>query len=244
MEEKYSTLIDDYLRDRLTPEQKQEFGLLLRDNEAFRKELLFRESTVKAFGRMRHKELKARLAKLATEPEGETTQTHPLSKNRKTQLLAAAVLTFCVVGLSFLLLLKPSTSDLYATYFSAYPNVVVPLERSAEKQSTRMEAYSLYEAEQYERAYTLLKTLESDPEAQFYAAIAAMKTGQIHDAIPLLLAYRQMPATKLGRQATWYLALAYLRTEDTQAAKALLASLAAEPGYLHEKASELLQKLK
>lgn len=248
MEDRYGALIDDFLRGVLTAEQRREVEYLLNHDENFRKELDFRKGTASAFARIRHQELKSRLAKLADKQKQDAAFLHPAVKNRKRIGYAAAILAFCVVGLGFLLFIKttPSTEELYAGYFSAYPNVILPLERSAGTPDPRSKAYALYEAEQYQQAYDLFTTLDADtdPEALFYAALSAMEVDRIEDAIRLLGNYERTPAPKLDRQAKWYLALAYIKNGETESSKELLTQLAASAGYNKDKAGALLKKLK
>ncbi len=248
MEDRYGSLIDDYLRGVLTAEQQREVESLLTHDENFRKELNFRKGTASAFARIRHQELKSRLAKLADKQKQDVVFLHPAVKARRRIGYAAAVLAFCIVGLGFLLFMKmtPSAGELYAGYFSAYPNVILPLERAADTPDARSKAYALYEAEQYQQAYDLFTTLDSDtdPEALFYAALSAMEADRIEDAVRLLGNYGRTPAPKLERQAKWYLALAHLKKGEIELSKELLTQLATSAGYNKDEAGALLKKLK
>ncbi len=135
--------------------------------------------------------------------------------------------------------------DLFQRYFEAYPSTR-PVVRGAPTDG-RANALALYEARDYSGALAALEdSLErepSDPVDRFYAGLSRLALGQAREASLDLEQVRRLGETELQAPAEWYLALAYLRSQDLGEARARLKWVAEGGGFYQAKARALLSEL-
>ncbi|TYR35108.1 hypothetical protein FXV77_14275 [Sphingobacterium phlebotomi] len=250
MTDKYQDLIDDYLRDRLSEEQRREVERLAEADEDFRAELDFHRQTKSAFAKQKHDQLKKRLQSLSSETPKPLIAEHSTNRfGRLFWLVAATVLLICSIGF-YMWSMRQSAknpADLYMAYFEPYPNVVLPITRDEVQLDDRALAYSYYEQADYAKAYELFGSLSEDvhaddPEVLFYKGISALQLDLNGEATRLLNTYQSDGTAKLGRQAKWYEALAHLKQGDKKEAQKLLQSLADHQGYKQQEATSLLKE--
>lgn len=152
---------------------------------------------------------------------------------------AAIALLIIFVGLPRF---APSPGDLFAQYFEPTPNILDPTERGQE--ITTIDTSS----EQTELAFgsgspTSTAKAEQALIADFYAANDKLSEGQAAEAIPLLTPLAGQDSD-FGQAASWYLALAYLKTLDLEQAKVLFAEMAKDAQHPYQKEStQILQIL-
>lgn len=251
MTDNYQDLIDDYLRDRLSEEQRLEVERRGDADESFRAALDFSKQTKAAFAQQRHDQLKQRLQSLSSEASEPLNADHrPRRLGRSFWLVAASVLLICSIGF-YMWSGKQDAgnpANLYAAYFEPYPNVVLPVTRNDTQLSERALAYSYYEQAAYADAYELFGRLptserDGDPETLFYRGISAMELGLHDEALALFNEYRNEGGEKLLRQASWYEALTQLKQENIAEARQLLRDLADHPGYKQTEAARILEQL-
>lgn len=240
----YDDLIDGYLRGRLDREAEREVQRLIVEDDAFKEALDLRKRTKDAFLQLEHQRLKHRLQRLAKPEEQKPIRT--FRKTRSGWWLAAAALVL-LPAIAFLFWpksLKHTSDELFAHYYTPYPNIAQPLVRDVGRTDRRTEAYAYYEQGAYDRAYKLFGELEQagsdDPMLSFYRGIAAMELGHFEEAISAFAAYQEVSDARLSRQTQWYLALAYVKLDDRSSAAQLLKGLAAAPGYKQTEAEALL----
>ena len=132
----------------------------------------------------------------------------------------------------------------FAQFYEPYPYVPVPSEREAVAQGEKVAALGLYESGQYaaalHRLQGLLRNNGHAADVLFYAGMASLELQQYARAQAYLQAALRLPAHAFTSPATWYLALVYIKREQTEPAAALLDGLAAETGFYGEKARALL----
>lgn len=151
---------------------------------------------------------------------------------------AAAIALFIIfVGLPRF---APSPGDLFAQYFEPTPNILTPAERSQEPPGIDT---SKQQSELAFGAGAPVMEREQALIADFYAANDLLSKGLATEAIPLLLPVAELDSD-FGQAATWYLALAYLKTLDLAQAKTLFSKMTNDTQHPYQKeANEILQVL-
>ncbi|MBD1261578.1 hypothetical protein HZY62_13320 [Maribacter polysiphoniae] len=237
---KQEDLIEKYIQNRLSPEERVMVDELLHNDIDFQKELTLQANLKKAI----RKEDDDRFRDLISELESKAKIEKPITRRSYVKWLAAAsVLLF--VGLTYFLTMdqKVSTDDLFASYFEPYRNVVQPLQRGDGYQDEKTLAFLAYERGEYDTAISLFSNLYSttkEPYYLFYKANALLKLKKANEAVPLLLEHLKTNDT-LTEKTTWYLALAYLKMNDRPNARKTLEKVIADGKYKSTEAKKLLE---
>lgn len=162
---------------------------------------------------------------------------------------AAAILTTAVS--LWLLVDQPQSRDLYAAYFEKYPNDITSNPRGSseptEPGSLLEQGVILYTEGNFQESRKVLaeylRQESSDPAGTFYLGLTLLESGQISEATHILrgLAPKTGPYSE---EASWYLALAYLREGKKDQAKDQLKTLIdAGKGRYFKQAKSLFSKL-
>jgi tetratricopeptide (TPR) repeat protein len=249
-EENDIALIESYLQGELDAKQKNEVEERLGADMAF-KELFFdTRIMLEGLGKLRHRTLLNRIDQL------EANLGNPLEKKNETktvfwtiQRVAAAFIGLAIVATVSLYLIRGNTevtgNELYKEYFIAYENAIVPITRGEDDPTLLVRTFRAYESENYATAITLFDELLKVDEREFisfYGAIAYMGAGDAQKAAGLL---KKLVTEKgeFAQQATWYLALNYIKLEDNDNAKSLLITLVENTTY-NERAQQLLKRMR
>jgi hypothetical protein len=115
---------------------------------------------------------------------------------------------------------------------------------SEDRFSRAMEDYR--KGEYGEASRTLARFIEEvgyDEKAGLYLGVSTLLSGQVSDAIPHLARASLSTNTQIRQKSLWYLAQAFLLTEDPIAAQHALEEVVREGGDLSEKARAQLAKL-
>lgn len=162
---------------------------------------------------------------------------------RRILSIAAGV---AVVTAFIFLLRKPnySTSELFASYYAPYENLIVSRGQGDDVILER--AMSAYDNQNYQRAVSLLQPyLEANPNersAALYLGIAQMELSNYGEAESHLMEALNDPLYQ--QQADWYLALLYLRMDDVNKSSETLQKIVNVGDHYKEKeARELLRSL-
>jgi len=230
-------LIEKYIQNRLSQEEKAEFDTLLLNDVEFKKEVDL-HSDLKHVAKL---EDSADFRKLIADIKIKKTQ----QRRNYTKWLAAASIVL-VLGLSYVLTLgnKPTNEELFTSYFEPYRNVIQPIERGEAQQDEKTLAFTAYEKGDYKKAMVLFSKLyDSTQESYclFYKANALLKLEKANEAVPLLLEHLKTKDT-LTEKSRWYLALAYLKLNNKIEAKKTLKKVISESNYKTKEAKELLEK--
>ncbi|WP_020539230.1 hypothetical protein [Lewinella cohaerens] len=243
MEEEDYKLLDQYLQDELSGDQKAAFRQRLKEEEPLAAELELRQQM--------HTYLRTK----AQQPDLETamknlggTYFSPVEKAAKIVPLARRRL---YVGLSIaaaialvLLVWNPFDSgNLYNAYAQHPPLALV---EKGDALALAQQAEAAYGEKDYKTAYGLLNELtdlsSENIQLQLALGISALETGRTTKARQLFeeLAEGNSALRNYGR---WYLALSYLKTEEFAQAKAELQKLDDSDPALYDKATQLLEEL-
>lgn len=246
-------LIQDYLHGRLGKRGQAEFDALYESDADFRDEVEFQKNLDAAFSSINKEETKEKLRGFENEMERERKNpsgVRYLNEGNKTNstykkwLTAACILVVVGIGLMFFFN-KSTPEQLYYAHFEAYPNVVNPIIRGESETTLANKTFIAYEKGEYEKAITGLSQLyEQTGKGHFllYQASALLEIGKTEKAIPLLKKQLALDDA-FSEKSRWYLALAYLKTGETEKAKRLFKEISSENSYKTEEAKSILSEL-
>lgn len=209
-----------------------------------------KEDLRKAIRAQMRDELKAELQ--AAESQTHTAQTrtlHPKS-TRRWWAAAAAVLLLVIATWSFLKTQTVDNQELFAAHFEPFDNIVVPVERgNADNLSKAQTAFTAYENGNYAEAIAAFESLPDSlaglPVYQFYGAIARLQIGDGENVTQTLQNLSDSASFQFQKPAAWYLGLAYLQSDNADAARKIFTEIKADTTHPYQKeAAEILEKLK
>lgn len=250
-EENDIALIESYLQGELDADKRKEVEKRLAEENDFSLLLDDTRLMFEGLGKLKHKSLLGRMDKL------EANLKNPLVTRKETkviywtvQRIAAAFIGLAVVAIASWYVLRDEGMAggvaLYEEYYESYPNVVVPTTRSEEELTPLNRAFRAYDRELYDSAAVLFEEILLDDRREFvrlYAGLAYMETDKPDRALFLL----NTIISEKGEyeiQATWYLALNYIKREEYNNAKPLLQDLTESSTTYQTKAQELLKKMR
>ncbi len=188
---------------------------------------------------------------------GEGNKSHLMLNKRIYYVLAVAAL---IVAGVFIFIPDNTDRQLYEAYFQPYPNEVVPYTRGQQvpeefehldalEYNSIVQAMKYYDQGNYKEALKLftgnVAQSENNAGILFYKSICQLETNKEIQAIGNFSYILSLTTPPLEKQAEWYLALAYLKTNQTGKATQLLEKIHNEKSHPYaEKAEELLIKLK
>jgi FimV-like protein len=236
---KKDELIDKFITNSLNEEEQKIFDDLMANDEDFQKEVRLVENLQK----VAEFEDDAETRQLIADFEA-SHHPKPNKFNRKIWLVAASIALLAVLTYIFTDS-KVDSQLLFAENFKPYQNVVHPIVRSAEQADLKTEAFKAYENGAYKRALELFDLLHRDtgePFYLFYKANALLALNRPEEAIT---AFKNHLKTKdtLVEKTYWYLAMAYLKSGDTDMARKSLQEVVSKDVYKADKAKVLLDKL-
>src|SRR5688572_26373273 len=159
---------------------------------------------------------------------------------------AAAVIGITVVVAVFMNSFKENPDQLFQAYFTPYPNMFEPALRSNQSiDSKRAEAFQAYEQGNYQKAATLFANLLKDNKDAGMLLLLGNSNlilGNLEEAKANFITLDQ-DFDDLDMQAKWFLSLCYLKSGETEKARAILKELGATEISYATKARELLEKV-
>lgn len=169
-------------------------------------------------------------------------------KNYKKWMVAASFVAFISIIGFWIFNNNPSSDELFSQYFSPYENVIQPISRADKSKDIKTIAFENYELGNYTDALlnfdSLLSNYYNNKDKEiiiFYKAIIHLELNQPKKAI-LLLKENLQQNLKWRDKNEWYLALAYLKTNNIVEAKKVLLSLSQLENNFKEKETLLLLK--
>lgn len=238
-------LVERYFDAELNMEEMENFSTRVAHDEAF-KSLVQREKII--IGAIRSQGLQDNLQYLKSiEEKIQGNQSSPtVPRIRNWYYYAAAAVVTLLISVTYLLLpSQHTTEELFASYFTAYPNVFEPTMRGTNMATTRTEAFQAYEHKNYEKARELFTTLlaaEKDPEVLLLLGNSNLMLGHTAEARQNLVTLIQ-DFDDLDIPAKWYLSLCYLKSGDRENARKMLEELGETEVSYASKAKELLEKV-
>jgi len=233
---KRQELIEKYVHGTLTEEERLTFNELISTDAEFAEEVRFQED-VKVVARHEDSDqFKQQLRSYENQ--------RPSSSKRR-RWVAAAILV-ALLATAYFTVFQNTNSKLFAEYFEPYRNVVAPVVRGDQSEALSSKAFLAYENKAYKEAASYFSQLidtENESYYTFYLANCELALGQGTEAIVLLENYIATSGEFTDR-AQWYLALAYVTTNENTKAKSHLERIVATNSYNHQEALQLLNHLK
>jgi tetratricopeptide (TPR) repeat protein len=162
-------------------------------------------------------------------------------------LIAASLAGICFFSLQYFFNARDTSEKIFAAYFKplSHPDMTVRGEDTSISQ-TEPAAVRSYEHENYKQAIYYYKAiLEKQPDNEkhmLFLGISYLANHQPELAIGILnKGFAKYPEFENDRN--WYLALAYLRVNNTPATKSILQELKNGDSYYKEMAAGLLKEL-
>lgn len=235
-------LIDRYLLNILSPEEKKAFELRLENEKALVEELNQQRkiiNEIEGFGRI---ELKSKLKEIHNEVSINSSK--PNTKIRKIiYSIAAAAIFIGVLSTCWLWTSQaPTNSELYALNFEPYE---LSLNQRSEGDITLKNIESLYVDGSYYEVIPLFKnaldesTLKSS-QILLGLGISYLQTKQSTQAIEQFNAILANKDFNYEDEAQWYLGLSYLKLDEINKAKDHLNILASDSSKDHHEAAKVL----
>lgn len=238
-----------YLERRLTPEEEARVDRLLEAKPAYIEAIAELEKAIKQDPQAAARALEAerRLAEALPQWAARRAPARVSLLNTPPWMRAvASVSLFAVAAALFITQLQPPHERLARQYMASYTE----LSLKSEGASAWEEAIRLYGAGKHRQAAEAFAALAAaDPALQdneafmLYQGSAWALARQYARAIPLLERLGASPDPAYRDAAAWYLAWAYLGTDNLPAARQRFAALAERPNPFAEQAAEVLQKL-
>ena len=246
MEPEEYELFEKYLTDELTAPEKVAFETRINNDPEFAETFhtykdIQTTLTARESSRAGETALRKNLDTLADEYiDGKTEKTAKVIPLKRAYLWAAASV---IIILGTLYIFTQEFGDpSYAQYSHHEP---LALATRGQQDSLFMVAENTFNKEDYTTATRALEAIvQKDPEnakAKLYLAIACIETEQ-YDRAGTLLSEIQKGTSVFQHQATWYLALSYLKQEKKEACRAALKEIPEESDR-YTQARELLEKL-
>jgi tetratricopeptide (TPR) repeat protein len=146
-------------------------------------------------------------------------------------------------------ILRPPLNDrLYASYFKSYDGTTMVRSDKQNAPSEIQSAFNEYNKENYKQSWTMLKSIsnsnKANAEAYFFRGISAMEINEMTDAIESFNNVVKNEASLYVDEATWYLALCYLKKDDSVEAITQLSKVVESNSNHKDEAEEIIGKLK
>jgi hypothetical protein len=243
-------LIDRYFENSLSPKEQKLFNELLQNDSAFKDEFLFQKNLKQVIRASQQEELKSKLSQIEEKAQKNT---HFMVVPKKWMVAAslALITTFGVWTVKSLY--YPSHEAIYETYFQVDRNTIHPVVRGESIKTIEFRAFVAYEAHDYYKAINLFNSVKNPDEAYiiYYKALSFLAVDKTDEAISLLNnvvinSKTDSASVSLMEKANWYLAMAYLKNNETEKTVSKLSLIENNPvsNYKKQEAKEVLNYLK
>lgn len=227
--ERLTTLLDQQFLTSLNEAESQELGQLLEQEEGkqFHAEYLaIREGLVSA----------GRDSMKSTIQTWEAEVKNPPSEARIRRIPMWGRLVAVAAAITMLVLIfQPSGTDgrlaLMRELSQPYPNVLMPVERGSQAETTLEEAFAAYEAGQYAEAIRLFGEADTaSHDLDFYRANALKANNMTPQALKLFVTIIGTES-QFAEQAQWYQAMLLWELGQQDEAEEIIQRIAADEGH-------------
>lgn len=137
--------------------------------------------------------------------------------------------------------------NLYAEYYSPYPNEYVKIERGDTQSTEAHQIFIDYSSGSYDKVVTAIDSYNKkhdDPKLDFYKAIALMGLDKHESSLKILKDLKNADIEDFGNQIDWYIALNGLKLDKVKLSKEHLENiLASNNTFRKTSAKKLLDTL-
>lgn len=240
--------IDRYLQDNMPTQERLAFEVRLREDADLQRKLNLHKDLMAGmdyhFSIDLKKKLQAREASTHSPPTKSTTKSRALFG--WIAGIAASFLLLIAAGY-FYVSSSTSPTDLYASYYHPYPNIINPVERSGTMPDDPLSrALIAYDRGAFEEAIRIFKETEEtlSPGHHFYLGLSYLEIGNQDQAIAQLEQVIESQDETFYLPALWYQGLAYLSAQEPEAAEEVLEKLLQEEdSTYYRQAQEILSDL-
>jgi tetratricopeptide (TPR) repeat protein len=246
-------LIDQYLRGELDEATQEQVRARLSSDEAFAEELEFQQE-IKGFvahreGRKKLEEQLKQLRSEASKSGGSGSIAAPATKEPTAKIVPLRRRILYVVGVAAAIAVVVFFAWPYLMPGSLYDQFndhqVLALQERGDLDELITEAETAFNDGDFEAAYTKLTEFSQsngdDVRAQLALGIAALETDRLAEA-KAIFASLSSGQSAVKDNASWYLALAYVKEGDLERARNILNGIP-EGTFWAGKAQELLEQL-
>jgi len=237
------TLVEKYFDAELSAEEMNIFNKRVEHDDNF-KALVVREKII--IGAIRNQGLLDNLQYLKTiEEKIQGDQAHEATGIKNWYYYVAAAVVTLLIAVTFLLPSQQSSDELFASYFTTYPNVFEPTVRGGNSATNRAEAFQAYEQKDYQKAVAGFKNLLKEKEEPGILLLLGNSNLMLGDAKQAQENFVTLINNhdELDLAAKWYLSLSYLKSGDKENARKILRELGETDVSYASKAKELLDKV-
>jgi len=239
-------IIENYIEGKLDQAEKLEFDEMLLNNKDFPAEIKLHKEVNDA---IKDDELYLFREKVNQVLHDNIKKTFILTAfSRKFIKYPVAASIVLLIGISLWQILSfNSPKELFSNYYEAYqPDIST---RSVTTTNDKIQlSCILYQDGDYKKSFDVLQSyLSKNPDNQicsFYLSLNAIELDKYDIAISGLKKIERDATTPIALHARWYLALTYLKINNTAEARVYLTRLADSENYYSEKAKKILKKLK
>jgi predicted Zn-dependent protease len=231
-------LIADYFLNSLSEKDQKSFDLLMTTDAEFKADLDFQRRVKNAIHKKEHQKLKQHFKEWEGNSESKRS-----SSSKRIWYIAASIILMLTLGFYFMQ--TKTAESLYADYYQPAKNIVHPIVRSNDVNDRKNKAFIAYKKKDYVTAHQLFEGLYKttlDSELLFYDAIALLEIDSTAKAIEQLKSHQNFEDA-VSAKTNWYLALAYLKSNDIPQSKQLLKEIVQVEGYNYDKAKKILSAL-
>jgi hypothetical protein len=239
-------IIENYLEGKLDQAERLEFEEMLTHDKNFHEEIKLHKEVNEAIKDDELFLFREKLSKVVND-NIKKTLILTASSRKFIKFPVAASIIFLIVFSLWQILSFDSPKELYSNYYEPYqPDIST---RSVNTSNDKIQLSSiLYQDGDYNKSFDILRSyLEKNPEnqiASFYYSLNAIELNKYDVAISGLKKIEKDAATPIALHARWYLAMTYLKTNNTAEARFYLLRLVEDENYYTEKARKILKKLK
>lgn len=227
--------IEKYLQGELTDLEAETFENLLKENVELGENFELVKSSINA----------AKDKSLETQLESIHKELYPSAQNKaRTKKLwvylsgAAAIITILVTFWIIFQKERTSSDELFAQYFTPFPNYITTRNSPNEQ---FVEGLTYYSKGEFGQAIKYLEGEDTDEDMRFYLGVSYLKVENLSQAIITFLEL-QKQSQKYQEQLRWYLSLAYLKNKESEKAIQVLRKIK-KGEYEYVSARELLEHL-
>ncbi|MEM9829023.1 MAG: tetratricopeptide repeat protein [Bacteroidota bacterium] len=244
MDEKLFEKMEDYIHGNLSVTEREQFEADMATDEQLREEVELHRQLIFSVETESLRQLLDQIHEKNFESEAQVVSM-PRRRSFFPMAIAASVALLILAGWWIFNLQTSSPESVYAAYFT--PAEGLPTTLGYSTNTDFAEGMVSYKLEEYTEALEYWQPLlEVDPTndtLNYYVGVTFLANEQPDSAIDYLTTVVSGEQSSFRTPAQWYLALAYLKTDEQEQAKPLLEDLANRDNSYQSQSSEILQKM-
>lgn len=243
--------IEQYLKGELAPQEKAEFENRMKNDPALAEEVSLHKDIIIGLETHFNSNLKSKLQQVEKEQSWQKEE-EPEKEGRMLPFnirpilaVAASLLILLVAGYLFIDS-TPNNQELFAAYYQPYPNIVNPVERSADKNLNDQGLFYYENGDYFSAIRAFENQLATDPANvawKFYRGVSLLQVDKAESAAQDLRQVIQSNNIQFVVPAQWYLGLATLKMGNKGEAVAIFEKLAQSDNGYATKAQRILAEL-